>query len=536
MRAGKIKTTMPPSTLNRRDLLRLALGGAAVPAALAGPATPLEAQSTATSSTGAAVGASSEAFAAAKVADLARALAAEAHKPPTPSPLDALGSATPEEMAAVRYRPAELIWAADNLAFAIEPLHRSRNFPGEMEIYTVDGGTASRLAYDPARFDFGKLKPPPASAQLGFTGFRVLHRAGDGKLKAVASMLNASIVSAVAHNQVWGAISRPLTVRSGEQMAEEAPQIRAVWVEKPRPTATELIAHAVVDAPSLAAAVRFTLRTGEATVIDTECTIFTRKQVDHFGLTPIQATYLSGPLDWPLADDMRPAVYEATGVQMLTGNGEWLWRPITNRARLQISGFVDNDPQGFGLIQRDRSFSAFLDDENEWQRRPSIWIEPIGKWGPGEITLMEIPAASQNNKNIACYWRPKPPLAAGSEGTFAYRQFWSWRPPGRPDGAIVTISRIGRISGDTSEAKIRFLMQFEGGQLSDPAKAATIVPTIWSSAGKVSALRTYRTPRHGSMRVVFDLETGGQPLVELRVVLKHDAVSMSETWLYRWTQ
>jgi glucan biosynthesis protein len=83
---------------------------------------------------------------------------------------------------------------------------------------------------------------------------------------------------------------------------------------------------------------------------------------------------------------------------------------------------------------------------------------------------------------------------------------------------------------------MRFLLQFEGGQLSDPAKAATIVPTIWSSAGKVAALRTYRTPRHGSMRLVFDLETGGQPLVELRVVLKQDLVSVSETWLYRWTQ
>ena len=526
---------MPPPYVNRRDLLRLALGGVAAPAAtLTGSGSPLEAQSAAASE-GVAT-ANAETFTPARVADLARALAAEAHKPPAHAPLDALDAAPPEEVAAVRYKPAELIWSGDNLAFAIEPLHRSRNLPGEVELYTVDGTTASRVAYDPGKFDFGRLKPPPASAQLGFTGFRVLHRRSDGKLHAVASLLNASIISAIAHNQVWGAISRPLTVRSGEQMAEEGPHIRAVWIEKPRPTAMELIVHAVIDTPSLAGAVRFTLRAGEATVIDTECTVFTRRQVDHFGLTPIQTTYLSGPLDWPHADDMRPAVYEAGGVQMLTGHGEWIWRPITNRARLQISGFVDNDPQGFGLLQRDRVFSAFLDDDSEWQRRPSVWIEPIGKWGQGEVTLMEIPAASQNNKNIACYWRLKPALAAGSESSFAYRQFWSWRPPGRPDGAIVTASRIGRIPGDTSETKTRILLQFEGEQLSDPARAATFVPTIWASAGKVSSIRTYRTPRQGSMRVVFDLDTGGQPQVELRVVLKQDTLSMSETWLYRWTQ
>jgi glucans biosynthesis protein len=187
-------------------------------------------------------------------------------------------------------------------------------------------------------------------------------------------------------------------------------------------------------------------------------------------------------------------------------------------------------------MQRDRGFAAFLDDDNDWQRRPCIWIEPIGKWGAGEVTLMEIPAASQNNKNIACYWRPRPALTAGAEVNFAYRQFWSWQPPSRPDGAVVTFSRIGRIPGDTSESRTRFLVQFEGGLLSEPAKAAAIVPTVWPSAGKITAIRAHRTPRTGTMRVVFDLDSGGQPLVELRLWLKQDNASMSETWLYRWTQ
>jgi glucans biosynthesis protein len=59
---------------------------------------------------------------------------------------------------------------------------------------------------------------------------------------------------------------------------------------------------------------------------------------------------------------------------------------------------------------------------------------------------------------------------------------------------------------------------------------------MWSSAGKVTAIRVYRTPRQGSMRVVFDLDAGGQSLVELRLSLKQDNTPMSETWLYRWTQ
>ena len=38
---------------------------------------------------------------------------------------------------------------------------------------------------------------------------------------------------------------------------------------------------------------------------------------------------------------MRSGAYEIAGLQMLTGRGEWLWRPISNRETLQISAFVD---------------------------------------------------------------------------------------------------------------------------------------------------------------------------------------------------
>src|SRR5262245_21746020 len=207
---------MPPS-VNRRELLRLALGGAAIPAAGL-TASRLGAQSTPAK---AAAAPPSEAFSAARAVDMARALAAEPHRPPSPAPLEILGSASLEDLANIRYRPAELIWANDGLAFAIEPLHRGRNLPGEVELYTVEGTTASRLVYDPARFDFGKLKAPPASAQLGFTGFRVLRRRDDGTLHPVATLVNASILGAVAPRQVWGAISRPLTVHLPDQIGEE---------------------------------------------------------------------------------------------------------------------------------------------------------------------------------------------------------------------------------------------------------------------------------------------------------------------------
>src|SRR5262245_12525029 len=128
---------MPPP-VNRREFLRLALGGAAVPAASGLTASRLAAQS---ASAKAAPAPSPDAFSTGKVVEMARALAAEPHRPPNAASLDALGSPSPEETAAIRYRSADLIWAAAGLAFAIEPLHRSRTLPGEVELYTVEGAT-----------------------------------------------------------------------------------------------------------------------------------------------------------------------------------------------------------------------------------------------------------------------------------------------------------------------------------------------------------------------------------------------------------
>lgn len=121
-------------------------------------------------------------------------------------------------------------------------------------------------------------------------------------------------------------------------------------------------------------------------------------------------------------------VASANGLQMLTGAAEWLWRPLSNRENLQYSSFVDTNPKGYGALLRDRNIFNYEDDDQHWERRPSLWIEPLGDWGPGALQLVEIPSESENNENIVAYWRPTTPLVVGLPATYAYRQFWCWDP------------------------------------------------------------------------------------------------------------
>ena len=167
------------------------------------------------------------------------------------------------------------------------------------------------------------------------------------------------------------------------------------------------------------------------------------------GVATMSATHLLGYMDHKRLDDYRPNVSEVGGVQMLTGASEGVWRPVSIRDELQVSTFTDNKPHGFGCLIRDRNFEDDLDEDQQWERRPSLWIEPLGDWAEGGVQLIEIPSQSDANDNILCFWRPKSPLMGGTETAFAYRQFWCWDPPSRPDLARATRSHAAASSSSS---------------------------------------------------------------------------------------
>ncbi len=116
---------------------------------------------------------------------------------------------------------------------------------------------------------------------------------------------------------------------------------------------------------------------------------------------------------------------------------------MSNPADLQVSAFVDNNPRGFGLMQRERNFRHYEDLEARYEKRPSAWIEPIGDWGEGEVRLVEIPTTNEINDNIVAFWRPRNPTRAKGEYTYTYRIHWGARIPKPLPLAQVIATRIG---------------------------------------------------------------------------------------------
>src|SRR3546814_5779770 len=101
--------------------------------------------------------------------------------------------------------------------------------------------------------------------------------------------------------------------------------------------------------------------------MDVRTCLYTRAAVEKLGIAPLTSMFLYGENSQRPADDLRPEVHDSDGMLLATGRGEWIWRPLTNRSTLQISSFGDENPRGFGLMQRDRDSRRSEEHTSELQ-------------------------------------------------------------------------------------------------------------------------------------------------------------------------
>jgi glucans biosynthesis protein len=461
---------------------------------------------------------------------LARRLAKDPYQPPSTDLPEPFNSLTYEQYQDIRFRPERSVWADQKLPFQLQMLMRSAPYNRALtSLSVVEDGRQLPITYSPDQFDFGSSIPAPVpEGDIGFSGFRIHYplNAAD-RMENFVSFQGNSYFHARAKGQTIGLSGRALAIRTASPDGEEFPVFRQFWVEKPRQNGSVIVVHALLDSKSVTGAYRFTIRPGAETVMDVEMTLFPRVDLKEVGLAPSSSMYFFGELAHEDVDDYRPAVSDSDGLLMLNGLGEVLWRPLSNPRDLQISAFQDQGPRGFGLMQRNRRFSHYQDLEQHYESRPSLWIEPIGDWSSGTVTLVEIPSGSEFNDNIVAFWRPSAPLPAGTEASFSYRLRWC--DDFKTDRARVIASR----SGLTREGKSRlFVIDYEplpGDNDTAPEIGLT------TSAGKISNGRVQRNSDTNGWRVSFELNLNGVDMAELRCDLKRGDTPVGESWLYRWT-
>jgi glucans biosynthesis protein len=433
---------------------------------------------------------------------------------------------------AIRYLPERALWRAENLPFEAQFFHRGFHFTAPVAVHQVVRGRAQRVGYSPDLFSFGELERPEPSANLGFAGFRLhapFNRAD--YYDEIGAFLGASYFRAVGKGQTYGLSARGLSINTGDPKGEEFPGFRAFWIERPQPGIGSIVVHALLDSESAAAAYRFTIRPDVTTVYDVEMALYPRVEIKQPGIATLTSMFFFAPNDRGNVDDFRPAVHDSDGMAMRNGRGEQLWRPLHNPQDLQVSSFADTNPRGFGLMQRQRGFAAYQDLEARYERRPSCWVEPIGDWGEGDVTLFEIPTKNEYNDNIVAFWRPREPLQAKGEYTFVYRLHWGAADPHPAPLAAFTQTRIGH----GSENRRLFVLDAGGERLKGLDASAPVRADVVVDRGKVEHVVVQPNPELGGWRMSFQLAAEKAPAVELRAQLRLGDEGLSEIWTYRWT-
>jgi glucans biosynthesis protein len=245
-----------------------------------------------------------------------------------------------------------------------------------------------------------------------------------------------------------------------------------------------------------------------------------------------------GENDRRVSDDFRPEIHDTDGLALWTGMDEWIWRPLVNPPHIRVNSFLDENPRGFGLLQRDRDFDHYQDDGVYYDKRPSVWVEPIGGWGKGAVQLVEIATADETFDNIVAFWNPAEPAEPGKELSFKYRLYWGEKPPFQSAAAQVIATRIGAggIPGQKQTVPSRkFVIDFRGGRLDQLGKEAKVNAVITASHGTVTAAAARPIKELAGWRCNFDLIVDGKEPVDLRCYLADDQGALTETWLYQWT-
>jgi len=476
------------------------------------------------------------------ISSRAKLLAKENFKPVAAHIPEALLKMDYDQYRAIKFRPEAALWH-NEAQFEVQLFHAGYIFKQPKILHMATNNGDSILQFKQEFFNYTGAAASLAGIapkDIGFAAFRLHYPLNNKDSKdEFFAFGSASYFRMVGPGQGYGISARGLAIDTAESSGEEFPTFREFWLLKPTPAENHVVIYALLDSPSVVGAYRFDMYPGVHNQIKITARVYARKDIKKLGFAPLTSMYLFGEnsVNKYKFDDFRPEVHDSDGLSMQTSSGEWIWRPLTNHRALHVSSLSDINPQGFGLMQRDRDFNNYSDTEARYEKRPSLWVKPDSTWGKGRVELVEIPSDSEANDNMVAYWVPEQAMKAGDEKEFKYTllTYDSDVPEQKLAKVLRTQTGWGAMQGSsTPKTKRQFSVDFSGGDLDKLSTDPMIEADLGKNSGKVTELHVKKLPDGKSYRVLFKIEPDGNNVVDMRLFLKVKDKRMSEVWSYPW--
>ena len=452
----------------------------------------------------------------------------------------------------IEFRHDRALWAAAALPFRVEFFH-----PGYIYHEPIHVNEFTSTHTQPIRFvqDFFNYHTLNIARQIpsdsGYAGFRVLNELNTtNRWDELGSFLGASYFRLLGKNLRYGESARGLALDSGEtDRGEEFPIFTDWWLGKPGPDDDGLRLYAILDSVSCCGAYEFFIRPGETTTASIKAVLYfretnniaavdkNRKPSKTIGLAPLTSMFWFGKNTERKFDDYRSEVHDSDGLLVHMGNGEVFWRPLDNPSAMRHQVFNAPNIRGFGLLQRERNFSAYQDMFNLYHQVPSVWVEADGNWGEGDLHLLELSTGYEGLDNIVAFWDPRNKPAPLQPFRFGYTLHWEGGDADmrRSENRVVAT----RIGPDAQFKGARqFVIDFDGPQLdaipeNQPPVAIASCSDNATIVDKFVARNTYL----GTWRAIVKLQPkpGNHDPVDLRCTLQQGTKAVGETWTYQWS-
>ena len=455
----------------------------------------------------------------------------------------------------IRCPPDKFLWAGTDLPFRIQYKHLGWLFPDAVKLAEVDENATEvvPIPFDPANFTYGKvvretLDPTDLPDDLGYAGFSLHHvppsednggATGDF-YNEVLSIQGGSYFRAVGTGQHWGASVRAAAIDTAlTDVPEEFPRWTQLWAQDPQSGDTSVTLYGLMEGPSLAGAYRLTVTPGPTLSVDVDAELFMRHGVTKLGLAPITSMFLFGEDTLARFNDYRPEVHDSDGLGIVYADGRQTWRALHNPFGLSVTRYETENPRGFGLLQRDRSFDSYEDLETEMQLRPSIWVTPKGDWGQGHVELVEFGTKLEATDNIGAFWVPSNEQGfnvAGGHYAYGYTVEFTQdaRPQTDPDDAarLVQFSAVrtapAHAHGDEvglggPGSPVRFIVDTEAGHTL-PNGTPVLAKAAVGNGRLMAKPFTQYNRFDNAYRIFFDVLPDGPGPLDISLTLKGEDV------------
>jgi glucans biosynthesis protein len=432
----------------------------------------------------------------------------------------------------IHYDPRHALWAEGGIPFQVEFFLPGFLHKQTVRINEVSNAGVRPVAFDPDAFHWGTNRLD-VSGVVGYAGFRLLRVVG--KRDEFAVFLDASYFRMRGEGEAYGLSARGLALNTSRLKDEEFPAFREFWIRRPTPGETGVKVWALMDSPSVAGAFEFVVVPGLKTVAHVRSSFFPRTEIQEFGIAPLSSMFWYDQNNHAPYADFRPEVHDSDGLQMHTGAGEWVWRPLGPGKKVQLNSYSDRDLKGFGLMQRQRDFEQYQDLVARYELRPSAWIEPRGSWGEGHVQLVQLTTANEFADNIVAFWTPASPPKPGQELNCAYDICWLTN---QVHAAIGNARATYIGSATEADAKrtplVRFVVEFAGEPLRSLPPGSELQPDVHCGPGaQLVTKQAMKNPVDNTCRLVLEITAPSRP-VDLQARLMSHGQPVTETWAYTW--